>query len=130
MLAFIRGSESFFGPGQIYVKFLPDGQPVQLTHDARWKLSSVFSPDGSRIAYGAAIPFNMWEVPVLGGEPHILLPNASSLTWIEGGRRLLFSEITEGLHMVVVTTDESRGQRREVYAPPGDRGMAPFLSFT
>ncbi len=34
MLAFIRGSSSFFGPGQIYVKFLPDGQPVQLTHDA------------------------------------------------------------------------------------------------
>jgi serine/threonine protein kinase len=124
MLAFIRGSESFFGPGQIYVKFLPDGQPVQLTHDSLWKLSPVFSPDGSRIAYGAAIPFNTWEVPVLGGEPHILLPNASSLTWIEGGRRLLFSEITEGLHMVVVTTDESRGQRREVYAPPGDRGMA------
>ena len=124
MLAFIRGRESFFGPGQIYVKFLPDGQPVQLTHDSLWKLSPVFSPDGSRIAYGTAIPFNTWEVPVLGGEPHMLLPNASSLTWIEGGRRLLFSEIIEGLHMVVVTTDESRGQRREVYAPPGDRSMA------
>jgi serine/threonine protein kinase/Tol biopolymer transport system component len=124
MLAFIRGSESFFGPGQIYVKFLPDGQPVQLTHDSLWKLSPVFSPDGSRIAYGTALPFNTWEVPVLGGEPHMLLPNASSLTWIEGGRRLLFSEITEGLHMVVVTTDQGRGQRREVYAPPGDRSMA------
>ncbi len=124
MLAFIRGSESFFGPGQIYVKFLPDGQPVQLTHDSLWKLSPVFSPDGSRIAYGTATPFNTWEVPVLGGEPHMLLPNASSLTWIEGGKRLLFSEITEGLHMVVVTTNESRGQRREVYAPPGDRSMA------
>ena len=61
MLAFIRGSESFFGPGQIYVKFLPDGQPVQLTHDSLWKLSPVFSPDGSRIAYGTAIPFNTWE---------------------------------------------------------------------
>jgi Tol biopolymer transport system component len=66
----------------------------------------------------------MWEVPVLGGEPHMLLPNASSLTWIEGGKRLLFSEIKEGLHMVVVTTDEGRGQRREVYVPPGDRSMA------
>jgi eukaryotic-like serine/threonine-protein kinase len=124
MLAFIRGSESFFGPGQIYVKFLPDGQPVQLTHDSLWKLSPVFSPDGSRIAYGTATPFNTWEVPVLGGEPHMLLPNASSLTWIDGGKRLLFSEIKEGLHMVVVTTDEGRGQRREVYAPPGDRSMA------
>ena len=66
----------------------------------------------------------VWEVPVLGGEPHIMLPNASSLTWIERGKRLLFSEIKEGLHMVVVTTDLGRGQRREVYAPPGDRSMA------
>ena len=24
---------TFFGPGQIYVKILPDGEPVQLTHD-------------------------------------------------------------------------------------------------
>src|SRR5271168_5034024 len=124
MLAFVRGPDSFFGPGQIYVKFLPDGQPVQLTHDSLWKLSPVFSPDGSRIAYGTALPFNTWEVPVLGGEPHMLLPNASSLTWIEGGRRLLFSELKGGLHMVVVTTDEARGQRREVYAPSGDRSMA------
>jgi hypothetical protein len=42
MLAFIRGSESFLGPGQIYVKFLPDGQPVQLTHDSLEKLSPAF----------------------------------------------------------------------------------------
>jgi Tol biopolymer transport system component len=112
-------------PGQIYVKFLPDGAPVQLTHDSLLKQSPVFSPDGSRIAYGTLGEiWSMWEVPVLGGEPHILLPNASSLTWIEGGRRLLFSEIKEGLHMVVVTTDEGRGQRREVYVPPGERSMA------
>jgi eukaryotic-like serine/threonine-protein kinase len=124
MLAFIRGTNSFLGAGQIYVKFLPNGQPVQLTHDNLWKLSPVFSPDGSRIAYGTGLPWEMWEVPVLGGEPHKLLPNASSLTWIEGGERLLFSEIKEGLHMVVVTTDEGRGQRREVYVPAGDRSMA------
>ncbi len=124
MLAFIRGTNSFLGSGQIYVKFLPNGQPVQLTHDSLWKLSPVFSPDGSRIAYGTGPAWEMWEVPVLGGEPHKLLPNASSLTWIEGGKRLLFSEIKEGLHMVVVTTDEGRGQRREVYVPAGDRSMA------
>jgi eukaryotic-like serine/threonine-protein kinase len=124
MLAFIRGSNSFFGPGQIYVKFLPDGDPVQLTHDSKAKLSPAFSPDGSRIAYGTGPPFDMWEVPVIGGEPHIMLPNATSLTWIDRGRRLLFSEIKEGLHMVVVTTDLGRGQRREVYVPSGDRSMA------
>ena len=124
MLTFIRGSSSFFGPGQIYVKFLPDGQPVQLTHDATQKLSPAFSPDGSRVAYGTAVPFDTWEVPVLGGDPHVLLPNSSSLTWIESGKRLLFSEIKEGLHMAVVTTDEGRGHGRDVYVPPGERSMA------
>ncbi len=54
----------------------------------------------------------------------MLLPNASSLTWIESGKRLLYSEMTEGLHMVVVTSDESRGNRREVYSPRGLRSMA------
>jgi serine/threonine protein kinase/Tol biopolymer transport system component len=124
MLAFIRGSDQFFGTGQIYVKFLPDGQPVQLTHDALLKLSPEFSLDNSRIEFGSAEPWNVWEVPVLGGEPHILLPNATSLTWIDGGKRLLFSEIKQGLHMVVVTTDEGRGQSRDVYSPPGERSMA------
>ena len=65
-----------------------------------------------------------WEVPVLGGEPHLLLPNSSSLTWIEGGKRLLFSEIREGLHMKIVTTDEARGNSRDVYVPDGNRSMA------
>ena len=124
MLTFIRGSGTFFGPGQVYVKLLPDGEPVELTHDSRTKLSPIFSPDGSRIAYGTVDPWDTWEVPVLGGEPHLLLPNASSLTWIEGGKRLLFSEIKEGLHMAIVSTDLGRGQSRDVYVPPGDRSMA------
>ena len=124
MLAFIRGGDSFFGTGQVYVKFLPDGQPVELTHDTLQKLNPVFSADNSLIAYGTGVPWTMWEVPVLGGEPHVMFPNATSLTWIEDGKRLLFSEIKEGLHMVVVTTDEGRGQSRDVYAPAGERSMA------
>jgi Tol biopolymer transport system component len=53
-----------------------------------------------------------------------MLRNASSLTWIEDGKRLLFSEIKSGLHMGVVTTDEGRGQSRDVYLPVGERSMA------
>lgn len=124
MLTFIRGDNAFFGKGQVYVKLLPDGDPAQLTHDDLAKLSPVFSPDGSRIAYGSAEPWNTWVVPVIGGEPHLFLPNSSSLTWMDGGKRLLFSEIKEGSHMVVVTTDESRGNSRLVYAPSGERSMA------
>lgn len=124
MLAFIRGDNPFFGTGEIYVKLLPGGEPVQLTRDLRAKMSPTFSPDGSSVAYGTVPPWDSWEVPVLGGEPRMTLPNASSLSWIDNGNRLLFSELTEGLHMVVVTTDEGRGQRRIIYSPPGERGMA------
>jgi eukaryotic-like serine/threonine-protein kinase len=124
MLAFIRGSSTFVSLGQVYVKLLPNGEPVELTHDSRRKLSPTFSPDGSRIAYGTGPPWDTLEVPVLGGEPHLMLPNTSSLSWIEGGKRLLFSEIKEGMHMAVVTTDLGRGQSRDVYDPPSKRGMA------
>ncbi|MGC1361738.1 MAG: protein kinase, partial [Silvibacterium sp.] len=124
MLAFIRGSNSFFGPGDVYVKMLPSGEPVQLTHDAKFKLSPSFSPDNSLVAYSVIEPWDTWEVPVLGGDPHVLLPNSSSLSWIDGGKRLLFSEIKAGLHMAIVTSDESRENGRDVYVPVGERSMA------
>jgi Tol biopolymer transport system component len=122
MLAFIRGSGTFFGKGEIYVKLLPSGDAVQLTHDSSRKLAPVFSPDGTRIAYGT-VPFDTWEVPVLGGQPSLLLRNASSLSWIDNGKHLFFSEIREGLHMVLVTTNEGRAESRDVYVPPSERGM-------
>jgi serine/threonine protein kinase len=124
MLAFIRGSNSFIGAGQVYVKLLPGGEPVQLTHDERRKFSPAFSSDSSRVAYSVLEPWETWQVPVLGGEARLFLPNSSSLTWIDNGKRLLFSELGEGLHMGVVTTDESRGDLRNVYWPEGNRSMA------
>jgi serine/threonine protein kinase len=124
MLAFIRGDNSFIGEGQVYIKLLPEGEPLQLTHDSESKFAPSFSPDSSRIAYSTIDPWDIWEVSVLGGDAHLLLPNASSLTWIDGGKHLLFSEIREGLHMAVVTTDEGRGNSHDVYVPPDNRAMA------
>jgi hypothetical protein len=130
MLAFIRGSDSLMGRGQVYVKLLPSGEPVQLTNDDALKMAPSFSPDGSNIVYSIIDPWDTWEASALGGNPHLLLPNSSSLTWIEQGKRLLFSEIREGVHLVVVTTDESRGNRRDVYVPPWKaQHGASFLSF-
>ena len=86
MLAFIRGpGPGRASPGEIYVKLLPDGEPVQLTHDSMPKMMPVFSPDGSRIAYGVVTPNGSWDtwiVPVLGGVPKLWLPNASGLQWV------------------------------------------------
>ncbi len=124
LLTFIRGGDTFIGQGDVYVKLLPSGEPVQLTRDKRMKLSPAFSPDGTRIAYSVVDPWDVWEVPVIGGEPRLMLRNASSLTWVEEGKRLLFSEIKSGLHLGVVTTDEGRGHSREVYLPADERGMA------
>ena len=90
MLTFIRGTETFAGPGQIYVKLLPDGEPFQLTHDRTNKISPVFLPAGDRIAYGVtgsmanAMGWSTWVVPVFGGQPSLLLSNTSALTWISG----------------------------------------------
>jgi Tol biopolymer transport system component len=123
-LTFVRGPDTFFTPGQVYVKLLPDGEPVQLTHDDRLKMSPVFTPDGSRIAYTVAFPWDTWMAPVLGGKPRLMLANASGLRWI-GPDRLLFSEIKgSGVHMALVTARESRAEERDVYVPPHERGMA------
>ncbi|MFZ1203697.1 MAG: protein kinase [Candidatus Acidiferrales bacterium] len=127
MLTFIRGSDPFFGPGQIEAKVMPDGEPVQLTHDGTAKMSPQFSPDGSNIFYGTGpldtIGWDTWTVPVLGGEPRRVLPNAEGLTWIDSSH-LLFSQILTGLHMAVATSDGDRSNSRFVYVPPRDRGMA------
>ncbi len=126
MITFIRGPETFVTPGQIYVKMLPDGQPVQLTHDTLPKMAPVFSPDGSRIAYTATdtnFGWNTWIVPVLGGEPRETLPNAAALTWVDK-QRVLFSEIKTGVHMALVTAEESRAGERDVYVPAYESGMA------
>ncbi|HLJ45840.1 MAG TPA: winged helix-turn-helix domain-containing protein [Bryobacteraceae bacterium] len=131
VLAFIRSDYTFGGPGQIYVKLLPDGDPVQLTHDDLVKRGSPkFSPDGARIAYAALKPrsgFDTWVVPVIGGQPRPFLSNASGLAWVEAGprqSRLLFSELTgRSGQMAIVASTESRTKHRIVYMPP-ETGMA------
>jgi serine/threonine protein kinase len=127
MLAFIRGSETFLTSGEIYLKFLPDGQPTRLTHEENFKLGPVFSLDGSRIAYTRLEGFNWntYQVPVTGGEPRLLLPNASGLTWLDS-QHVLFSEIKAGIHMGLATATETRGNEHNVYLPVEDLGMAHF----
>jgi eukaryotic-like serine/threonine-protein kinase len=138
MLAYIRAS-TVGGPGQIYVKLLPDGEPVQITHDNMKKTEPKFSADGTRIGYtifatpeAHALPsednqlLDTWIVPVLGGQPRLLLSNASGLTWMQARNAIagsppsvLFSEFTgRGGQMSIVSSTESRTGLRTVYLPP------------
>ena len=127
MVTFKRGSDPFLGSGEIYVKLLPNGESVKLTSSPARKYGPVFTPDGTRVAYTnrdrVSGEWDTWVVPVLGGQPVRLLPNASGLTWI-ADNQVLFSEIMSGLHMGIVTATDSRAAWREIYLPPDEHGMA------
>ncbi len=111
--------------GEVYVQMLPNGEPVQLTHDSRPKAFPRFSSEGSQIAYTRAEGWDWqtWTVPVLGGESTEVMPNAAALTWI-APHQVMFSEVRDQV-MRVVTSSESRGGEREIYSP-ADGGMAHF----
>jgi serine/threonine protein kinase len=128
MVTFIRGGAfaNSASSGQIYVKILPQGEPVQLTRDAPLKEQPVFSPDGARIIYTSLTPgfkWDSWQVPVLGGPPQPFLSNASGLVWVDD-QRLLYSELMTGIHMGIVTSTERRTESRAIYWPRQDGGMA------
>ena len=125
-LAFIRGPRTFTTLGQVYVQSLPDGPPRQLTSDDRMKMSPVFSPDGSSVAFTSIDANWSWDtlrVPVSGGSAQPFVANASGLSWI-GPRELLFSEIDAGIHMAVATGTDARTGVRRVYVPHSQSGMA------
>jgi serine/threonine protein kinase len=125
MLTFVRGFSTFVAPGEIYVKILPSGDPVELTHDNLAKMSPAFSSDGSRIAYTtlAGFEWDSWAVPVLSGKPERWLPNASGLVWTSP-HHVMFSELKSGERMAIVASTESRGESRDIYVPRSERGMA------
>jgi DNA-binding winged helix-turn-helix (wHTH) protein/Tol biopolymer transport system component len=130
MLAFIRNGSVFRGKGQVWVKALPDGEPLQLTHAAGEVWAPAFSPDGAKVAYTAIDhrrgTWDTWTVPVDGKtEATELLPNAQGLTFI-GAREVLYSEFDVGQHLSVATSSEDRSLHREVYSPVHERGMAHF----
>jgi DNA-binding winged helix-turn-helix (wHTH) protein len=125
MMAFLVGNDVGFPfSGQVYTVMLPDGEPIQRTHDALLKYGVAFSPDDSQITYTAG-PWSTMSVPLLGGEPRLLLHNAAGLSWLDQ-HHALFSEILTGVHMGLVTATERRESSRRVYLPQHERGMTHY----
>ena len=118
MLAFVAKEPQ--GPdSQVWIKSLPDGPPQQLTNTPGFKTFPAFSPDGSRIAYtamGDEWQWDTWVVPIVGGEPRLLMRNANSLRWMPRGG-LIFSEFKQGIQLAIVTSDESGAERRDLWVP-------------
>jgi len=126
MLAFYRSSSPFLTSDQIWVKLLPNGEPIQVTHDTRPKYNIAFSPDNSRIAYTVMDNlFHTYTVSSLGGDSQLMLSNAAGLGWLDN-RHVLFSEVKRGVHLGVVTGTSDRSELREIYFPAKERGMAHY----
>lgn len=131
LVAFIRGTGRFGGstaPGQVWFKTLPDGEAVRLTNTPFSKSTLAFSSDGTKVYFTQienTFEWNTYEVSLFGGQaPRLVLSNATGLNWI-GKDRLLYSEMKEGIHMALVTSNLSRIEKRDVYVPVDEvNGMA------
>jgi serine/threonine protein kinase len=112
MVAFYRSGKAFGTGGDIWLKLLPDGEPVRLTHDSRLKYNIAFSPDSARIAY-SVFPtvsklFDTYTVSTLGGDSELFLPNSAGLSWLDD-RHLLFSQIKSGVHIIRIFRPTGNG---------------------
>ena len=133
MVTFIRtGSTAQFPRlGDVYVKLLPDGESVRLTNSIQGRYAPTFTPDGSRVAFTQIAPsappsWDTWTIPIGGGEPTRMLPNASGLAWIDA-QHVLFSQIMgNGIHMGIVTSTTGRADEHEIYYPDHERAMAHY----
>jgi DNA-binding winged helix-turn-helix (wHTH) protein/Tol biopolymer transport system component len=130
LLAFISGGDPFLSPGQIWLRLLPDGEPVQLTHTSGLIFAPTFTPDGTHVAYSAVDQapggtWNTWVVPITGGEAVKLLPNASALSFI-GPHTVMYSEFKTGMHLGIVSSRDDRSEHHEIYLPSHERAMAHY----
>ena len=77
------------GTGQIFVKLLPNGESVPADDVPGQKVrTGIYTGRHAESRYTDAESgqWDTWTVPVLGGQPARLLPNASGLTWIADQR--------------------------------------------
>ena len=132
MLAFIRGDSAFLSPDQIWMKHLPDGEPVQPTNVRGNKYGPMFSSDGSRIAFTVAWPHPDWEtftVSAAGGhDARSMLPNAAGLP----GSTAITSSSRRSKPGCTWGSDEPResfGPPRGVF-PPHERAMAHYSALS
>lgn len=123
LVAFLRGPGSFGASanvGQVWLKSLPNGETLQLTNTPLRKQTIDFSQDGNRLFFTQVegqFVWNTYELPLLGRQqPALFMANATGLTWIDG-RSVLYSEITTGIHMKLVTSKVSRTEERDIYVP-------------
>jgi TolB protein len=103
--------------GNIFLEDVSTGQRTQLTHlDAStadwWFLSARFTPDGTSVVYHEPrVPlarWDMWSIPVTGGEPTVILRDAAFGQYFPDGKTIAFVDSPGGDSIQIAEPDGSR----------------------
>jgi Tol biopolymer transport system component len=121
-----NGASDGLDLGNLFVQDLTSGQTTQLTDldlstAAWWFMSPRFSPDGRNVIFHLArdpsstTKFDVWSVPVTGGEPTLMLRNALFPMVLPDGEGIAFvtpSGVDLTGDRISITTADGRGSRR------------------
>lgn len=125
---FVAYSSDRAGQGNldVWVQALPASDPVQLTKDEANEDTPCFSADGSRIAFSSRradaasiLGASIYVVPVLGGEPRLLLKNGWAPSYSPDGKYLLF--LTGGPGQIDLSVVPAEGGDPHKLQPGPDR---------
>jgi len=139
-IAFTSDMDGFLGeqePGgpsnlELYT-MAPDGsEVVRLTYNSRYEGESDWSPDGSRIAFDAADPFEDLQVYVMDRDglasPTALTsgaPNGDPV-WSPDGSQIAFTSLRDGDREIYVMAADGSGQINLTNSPGSDDYMAAW----
>ena len=113
------GSNDF---GNLFVEDMESGQRTRVTDlekhaEGLWYLAPTFSADGRNVIFqfprdsSSGATWDLWSVPVTGGEPTLLARNAAQATTSEGSTYAFLrpnGEFFTGSRLVIATTDGVR----------------------
>ncbi len=94
----------------LWVQPLPEGEPVEVTHDDTDAREPSFSPDGSRIAFRSErAGGGIYVVPALGGTERLVAAKGRRPRYAPDGRRIAFRTGGRGSRSEAWVVDEAGG---------------------
>jgi Tol biopolymer transport system component len=118
LVAFERADPQNFSTRNIWLYDLARGVTTRFTFDSGWDANPVWSPDGSRIAFGSlrSRGFDLYQkTSNLAGEDELLVKSASQKlpsSWSPDGRFLLFYNPVGTTHIWVLPLKGSETDRK------------------
>jgi Tol biopolymer transport system component/DNA-binding winged helix-turn-helix (wHTH) protein len=127
------------GPGQdnmdIYVKQVGEETPLRLTDHPGWDTYPVWSPSGKSVTYihGDDEGMGIYEVPLLGGEPRLILRSRHGIlgfTWIDEGVGLVYADRVEPNGVARLYHRDLRTDENDQFLPHDEvaSDMIPLIS--